>query len=65
MSTTPVSIATPLIEQSYGNRTFYPVRHTESADGIFTIVKRPLKSITFKDALNATAVFDFKEPPSV
>lgn len=65
MSTTLVSIASPLIETSYGERTFYALRHVQSADGIFTEVKRPLKSITFKDALNATASFYFKEPPNV
>ena len=56
------SIPSPLIETAFAARTYYAQVRKTTPDGLFTVVMKPLKSITFKDATNVTAVFNFKEP---
>lgn len=55
-------IASPLTEESYAGRLYWPERAITSTDGLFTLKIKPIKSMSFKDANDQQAVFQFKEP---
>ncbi len=56
-------IATPLTEQTYGERQFYEPLARFTPDGLFMIVHKPLKQIRFLAANNAEAIMKFKDKP--
>lgn len=56
------SIASPLTEQAYATRTFWPEKAITSTDGIFVIKVKPIKQMSFQDANLAAVVMNFSEP---
>jgi hypothetical protein len=56
-------IASPLTETDYADRTWHAERTITSTDGVWALKINPLKSIKFKDALDADVVFDLKDRP--
>ena len=64
--TSPASgggIASPLTETDYVDRTWHPERTITSTDGVWALKIKPLKSIKFKDAVDAEVVFNLDERP--
>lgn len=53
-------IASPLVETDYADRTFHAAAQYSSTDGIFVIELLPVKTIDFKDALEAPLTIEFK-----
>lgn len=60
-----VTLTPPLTETKYSARTYYPAVVRFSADGLFAVVVKPLKSINFTDASAQLITMNFKEPPNV
>lgn len=56
------SIAGPLSEVAYSERTFHPQRTTTTPDGLLSVAWTPLKSMRLLDANAAEVVFNFKAP---
>ena len=59
-----MEITPPLTETAYSAREFFSTQVKQSADGLFTVVYRPLKTIVFKDVDLKTVAMHFKEPPN-
>lgn len=57
------SIAGPLTEALYSQRTFWASRSSTTPDGLFTLAWMPLKSIRLLDANGAEVVMNFKDAP--
>jgi len=61
-------IASPLVETAYADRTFHAnqtitrSQRSTSADGLFTLVIKPVKTIRFKDAAARDVTIEFKAP---
>lgn len=56
------SIASPLVETAYADRTWHSDVTLNSSDGIFTLVIKPVKKVFFKDANSADVVMEYKSP---
>lgn len=54
-------IASPVTETQYSDRTSYEIT-TQSSDGLYTRVRRPVKSIRMLDANGEAVVLQFAEP---
>lgn len=57
-------IASPLVEQDYGDRVYWSERTLTSVDGLFSFVIRPIREITQRDANDAVVQQQFAEPPA-
>ncbi len=55
-------ISGPLTETSYSARTYWADVTITSTDGIFTMVEKPIKSISFADALSNSLVMNYAQP---
>ena len=55
-------IASPLVEIDYAAREFHANHTILSSDGVFAMVVKPVKKITFLDALGNTVVMEYKAP---
>jgi len=55
-------ISSPLKEKAYSDRTYYEDYSLETSDGIFTLIVKPVKTLTFYDAAGEKVVFEFEEP---
>lgn len=56
------SIASPLTEVSYVSRTYWDDVTITSTDGIFTMVEKPIKSMSFTDPNDNSLVINYAEP---
>lgn len=54
------SVSSPITETV---RTHYTERNAVSSDGVFTVVYKPIKKLTCRDAKGGPVVFDFIDPP--
>lgn len=57
------SIASPLTETAYADRTFWTQKTLLSSDGIFVLKWTPIKSVKFTDANSSEVVMNYKDAP--
>lgn len=62
-STSTGGIASPLIEESFGSRTYYDEVTLKSSDGLFTLKLKPIKQVTSRDANGDAVVQIYAQPP--
>ena len=55
-------IASPLVETSYGSRTYHADRELTSSDGVFTMVWHPANEMHFADAKGNAVTIQYKAP---
>ncbi|QEY75157.1 hypothetical protein [Pseudomonas denitrificans (nom. rej.)] len=55
-------VASPLIEQSYLERTYWPDKVITSTDGVFSFKIKPIKQIRQLDANDAEVIQQFAQP---
>lgn len=55
-------IASPLVEQSFDERKYWPERAATSVDGLFTLYYRPIRETRQLDANGAEVVNQWAEP---
>lgn len=56
------SIASPLTETAYADRTYHASKTITSSDGLITWVVDPIKEVSFKDANDASVKIIYKSP---
>lgn len=56
------SIASPLVETAYVDRTFHAETNILSTDGLIVLKVTPVKTIAFKDANDRDVTIEFKAP---
>lgn len=56
------SIASPLVEEDYADRTFHSETNIVSTDGLIVLKVKPVKTISFKDAYQHAVTLEFKAP---
>lgn len=56
-------IASPLVETSYGDRTWHAEQDLASSDGLLVIKIKHLNEIRFLDANNREVVMQYKDKP--
>lgn len=54
----------PLTETAYTARTWYGPRSLQSVDGVWTLIMKPIKSISFTDAQSNPLVMNFDDKPT-
>lgn len=62
---TDAGIASPLVERDASLREYYGSQRLKSADGLFVLDLRAIKSATFDDANGREVVLEFQPPPDL
>lgn len=55
------SLASPLTETKYSDRTFWSTKTLTSTDGLFTLKIKPIKVMKFKDANLSDLVINYQD----